>query len=194
MRGEFIMKIFRWLLPLAGLWIIALGIFTIFTPFGSLVAMAAMLIMFGIGMIFSGISEVISFFTAGKGNRSGLMIVSGIISVLFGVWVISGRGLYALAIILPFIFAAWVMSSGITRIVGSMPSKSETSKFRFWQFILGAITTLSGFSLLFNPFMSAAVISFILPIMLISYGLGTIELFFRLRKMEKQSEAEGIAE
>ena len=188
------MKIFRWLLSLAGLWIIALGIFTIFTPFGSLVAMAAMLIMFGIGMIFSGISEVISFFTAGKGNRSGLMIVSGIISVLFGVWVISGRGLYALAIILPFIFAAWVMSSGITRIVGSMPSKSETSKFRFWQFILGAITTLSGFSLLFNPFMSAAVISFILPIMLISYGLGTIELFFRLRKMEKQSETEGIAE
>ena len=26
MRGEFIMKIFRWLLPLAGLWIIVLGI------------------------------------------------------------------------------------------------------------------------------------------------------------------------
>jgi len=183
-------KLLRWLLPLAGLWIIALGVVTIFNPLSRLVIMAGMLMFFGIGMVFSGISEVISFFGAGKGNRSGMMIASGLLSTLFGIWVISGRGLYGLALILPFVFAAWVMSSGITRIVGSMPSRSETSKFRFWQFLLGALTTLAGFSLLFNPFMSTAMIAFIMPIMLISYGMGTIELFFRLRRAEKQHENE----
>ena len=183
-------KFMKWLLPISGLWIIGLGIYTIFTPLASLVLIATMLIMFGIAMIFSGVSEVVSFFAAGKGNRSGMMIASGLLTTLFGVWVIFGRGLYGLALILPFIFAAWIMSSGITRIVGSMPSRSETSKFRFWQFLLGAITTMAGFSLLFNPFMSAAMITFIMPIMLISYGMGTIELFFRLRRAEKQQENE----
>jgi uncharacterized membrane protein HdeD (DUF308 family) len=184
------MKVLKWLLPLAGLWIIALGVASIFTPLASLVTMATMLIFFGIGMVFSGISEVVSFFSAGKGNRSGMMLASGIMTTMFGIWVISGRGIHAIAIILPFVFAAWVMSSGITRISGAMPHKAEGTRFRFWQFVLGLITTVSGFALMFNPFMTAAVMLYIFPIMLISYGLGTIELFFRLRKAEKQNKGE----
>ena len=183
-------KVLRWLLPLAGLWIIGLGIVSIFTPLASLVTMAAMLMFFGFGMVFSGVSEIASFIGAGKGNRAGMMLASGIITTLFGIWVISGRGIYALAVILPFIFAAWIMSSGITRISGAMPSRSETNKFRFFQFVLGLITTMTGFAMMFNPFLSASVMLWIMPIMLISYGMGTIELFFRLRKADKEPEPE----
>jgi uncharacterized membrane protein HdeD (DUF308 family) len=178
-------KLLRWLLPLAGLWIIGLGIVTIFNPLANLATMAFLLIMFGVGMIFSGISEVIGFIGAGKGNRTGMMLASGLLTTLFGVWMIFGRGLAGLAIILPFIFAAWVMSSGITRIVESMPHKADGRKFRFLQFVFGLITAVTGFAMLFNPFLSASVMLWIMPIMLISYGMGTIELFFRLRKADK---------
>ena len=175
-------KILRWLLLLAGAWIMVLGVVSIFRPLANLATMVAMLVFFGIGMIFSGVSEIISFIAAGKGNRVGMMLASGVITTFFGVWLIAGRGLTYIAIILPFIFAAWIMSSGITRIAGAIPQKALGTKFRFLQFSLGAITTLAGFAMLFNPFMTARVMLFILPTMLIAYGLGTIELFFLLRK------------
>ena len=187
-------KLLRWLLPLAGMWIIGLGIATIFNPLANLATMAFLLLMFGFGMIFSGIAEVIGFIGAGKGNRTGMMLASGLLTTLFGVWMIFGRGLAGLALILPFIFAAWVMSSGITRISESMPHKADGKRFRFLQFILGLITAATGFAMLFNPFLSASVMLWIMPIMLISYGMGTIELFFRLRRIENQPEPEVVEE
>jgi len=177
-------KTFKWLLPIAGLGIIVLGVATIFTPFANIIVLA---IFFGIAMLVSGISEIASFAGAEKGNRSGMLLASGILSALLGIWVMFGRGMYAIAIILPFIFAVWVMASGITRIVDSVSGKSEESKIKKWALILGILTSLSGFALLFNPILSAGIIAFILSFMLISHGIGTIQLFFLLLKAEKQS-------
>jgi len=174
-------KKFKWLLPIAGLVIIALGFVTMFRPLAGIIALA---LFFGLGMLVSGISEIASFCGQEKGNRSGMMLASGILSTLLGIWVVFRGGTYAVAAFLPYIFAIWVMAAGITRIADSVSKKSGES-VRGWQLVFGILATLSGFALMFNPLFSAAVVSFTMAFTMIAYGFGTIELFFQLRREEK---------
>jgi len=192
------MKALKWFLLPAGLWIIGLGITALVRPLDGLAAIG---IFFGIGILISGISEIASFCGAGKGNRSGMMLASGIMSVLFGTWVIFGRGTDVITYILLFVFAAWVMASGIARIVDAVSKKpviansggaaviAYEGKINIWGLILGILATLAGFALMFNPFMSARIITFVMAFMFISFGVGSIQLFFRLRKAEKENKA-----
>lgn len=176
-------KGFKWLLPIAGLGIITLGVITMVRPLAGIVALA---IFFGIGMLASGISEIASYCGQEKGNRSGMMLASGILSTLVGIWVVFRGGTYAVAVIMPYIFATWVMASGITRIADAVTRKSEHDGIKGWQLALGILATLLGFSLMFNPLFSTAMVSFTMAFTLIAHGVGTIELFFRIRKMEKE--------
>jgi uncharacterized membrane protein HdeD (DUF308 family) len=187
------MKILKWLLPIAGLGIIALGVVAIFTPLATLVTMA---VLFGIGIALSGISEIAAFISAEKENRTGMTLASGILSTLLGIWMIFGSGMYAITVVLPFIFAAWVMASGITRIVHAVSKKQEVladgtiiirneRKIKKGGLFLGALAVIFGFILMFNPLMSAQIVSWIIGVVLISHGFGTIVLFFGLRKLGK---------
>ena len=185
------MKTFRWLMPIAGLLAIGLGISVFFTPLTSLTTIA---IFFGIGILFSGISEIISFYGAGKGKRSGWMLFTGIVSVLFGLWASFGIGMYAIARFIPFIFAGWIMALAIERIADAVARKyveneDGTTTYKRsvnkWGLFLGILTLLSSIVLMFNPFMSARLVSIMLSVLLIIYGINTIELFFRVRKTEK---------
>jgi len=188
------MKALKWFLLLSGLWIIGLGITSLIRPLDGL---AAIVIFFGIGILISGISEIGSFCGAGKGNRSGMMLASGIMSTLFGIWVIFGRGTDVITYILLFVFAAWVMASGIARIVDAVYKKpilvnsggaaviAYDGKINIWGLVLGILATIAGFSLMFNPFMSARIITIVMAFMFITYGIGSIQFFFHLRKLEK---------
>jgi uncharacterized membrane protein HdeD (DUF308 family) len=178
-------------MPIAGLLAIGLGIGVFFRPLTSLTTIA---IFFGIGILFSGISEIISFCGAGKGNRSGWMLFTGIASVLFGLWAAFGMGMYAIARFIPFIFAGWIFALAIERIADAVARKyienedgSTTYKrsVNKWGLFLGILTLLSSIILMFNPLMSARFVSIMLSILLITYGINTIELFFRIRKTEK---------
>jgi len=189
------MKILTWFLLIAGIWVIGLGITALFRPLDGLAAIG---IFFGIGILFSGISEIASFCGSRKGNRSGMMLACGIMSTLFGIWVIFGRGTDLITYILLFAFAAWVMASGIVRIVdaisqkpviansGGMAAIAYEGKINTWGLLLGIFATIAGFALLFNPFMSARIVTLVLSIMFISFGVGSIQLFFHLRKLEKE--------
>ena len=170
----------KWLLLLSGIFVVILGITMLFTPLKNLVTLA---IFIGISMLISGISEIASFFNEEKEHRSGWMLASGIVTVLFAVWALFGRGTEALASILPYIFAVWVISSGIMRIVGSINMKSEGFNMWGWSLAFGILGAVLGFLLLFSPILSAGVISYSIAFMLISYGIDNIIIFFRLQKI-----------
>ena len=167
------LKSMKWLMLISGILVVILGITMLFTPLSNLVALA---IFIGISMLISGISEIMSFCGEEKGHRSGWMLVSGILSTLFGIWTMFGRGTEALVAILPFIFAVWVMSSGITRIVGSVSLKSEGSSLWGWMLAFGILGTVFGFLLLFSPVLSGMIVSYALAFMLIS-GISEIISF-----------------
>jgi uncharacterized membrane protein HdeD (DUF308 family) len=175
-----VLKSMKWLLLLSGIFVVILGITMLFTPLENLVTLA---IFIGISMLISGASEIVSFWNEKKDNRSGWMLASGTVTALFAVWVLFGRGTEALTAILPFAFAVWVMSSGIMRIVGSMAIKSEGSNLWGWILTFGILGAALGFLLLFSPILSAVIISYSIGLMLISYGIDNVIIFFRLKKI-----------
>lgn len=170
----------KWFMLIAGIIIAILGVTMLFTPLESLITLA---IFIGISMLISGISEIAAFFGEETGARSGWMLASGIISTLFGIWTMFGSGTAALVAVIPFIFAAWVMTSGISRIAGSIAIKNEG--FGQWGLILafGIIGTLLGFMLLFSPVLSAAVVAFSIAFLLLSHGINNIIIFFRMKSI-----------
>lgn len=178
-----IKKIFnmsKWFMLISGILIVILGIMMLFTPLDGLMTLA---LFVGISMLLSGVSEIISFCSEGKGGRSGWLLVSGILSTLFGLWTMFGRGTAALVSVIPFIFAVWVMSSGITRIVGSISLKSDGFAQWGWLLGFGIIQAVLGFLLLFSPVLSAAIVGITLAIMLITHGADNIVIFFRMKNI-----------
>ena len=89
----------------------------------------------------------------------------------------------ALTSILPFIFAVWVMTSNIMRIVGSISLKNEGFSQWGWLLAFGIVGTILGFILLFTPVLSSAIIAFLIAFMLIVYGVDNIIIFFRMNSL-----------
>ena len=174
------LKLMRWLLLLSGILIVILGITMLFTPLQSLVALA---LFIGISMLISGISEIVSFCNEEKGGRSRWMMASGMITALLGIWTIFGRGAGTLAAILPFVFAAWVISSSIMRVVGSVSLRSGGLAQWGWLLAFGVLGTIFGIFLLFSPVVSGMIVAFTMAGMLIFYGANNILLFFRVKKI-----------
>lgn len=171
-----------WLLPISGLAVIVLGVVMFVTPLSNL---AALMVIFGIAMLASGILELISYFSAEQEAKSGGVLSSGMLSALFGVWAVFASGIYELDIILPFIFAAWVMATGVGRIVEAANRKSKAAKLKLGVLIFGVLGTFSGFALLFNPWMPELTVSRLLGFIMAVHGTGTIVLFFKLKKQGK---------
>ncbi|HHU89427.1 MAG TPA: hypothetical protein GXZ22_00015 [Clostridiaceae bacterium] len=178
---ETVLKSIKWLLLLSGVLIVLLGITMLFTPLGNLVTLTVFIV---ISMLVSGVSEIASFFRK-KNHRNGWMQVSGIATVLFAVWALLEQEAEVLVVLLPFIFAVWVMSSGVMRIAGSICIKSDDSDLWKWILTFNILSIVLGFLLLFSPILSEAIISFFIGVMLISYGLNNIIIFFRLKKISR---------
>ena len=91
-------KSMKWLMLISGAMIVIIGITMLFTPLKNLVRLA---VFISISMLISGISEIASFFSEEKGHRYSWMLASGIITTLFAVWTLFGRGTEVLAAMFP---------------------------------------------------------------------------------------------
>ncbi len=179
------MKTLRWLLLLAGVLLVGVGIWTMFTPWSGLMSLA---VVISLAMLLSGVLEIVVF-CAGKGRfRSGWMLVGGILSALLGLWLLIGHGYEALAVAIPFVFGIWVLSSGITRSVGSFELKSAEVEGWGWMLALGILEMLLGVLLLFSPVMSAAVCSALVSVMFFAQGVNDILLFSNITRAKKFAE------
>lgn len=174
------MKAMRWLLLLSGILVTILGVYMVFTPLENLVGLA---LYIGITMLISGISEVASYFGEEKENRTGWVLASGILTTLFGMWAICGRGIVTMTVVLPFMFAMWIMMSGIMRIVAAFSYKSIGVKSWGWVLAMGILSTIFGFVLMFSPMMSAMIVAYMIASMFIVHGINSILLFFNIKKV-----------
>lgn len=174
------MKTIRWFLLISGILVVILGIWMLFTPLENLIFLAMYI---GITLLISGVSEIVSYCGEEKEYRSGWMLASGILSTLFSLWVIFGRGMAALTIALPYVFAMWIMMSGIMRIVGSLSYKSVGVKAWGLLLTLGIIGAVFGFMLMFSPMLSAVVVAYTIAFMVIIHGVNNILLFFNVKKL-----------
>ncbi len=172
----------RWLLLIAGILLVAMGIGMLFTPLSNLLSLA---LFISLAMLVSGISEIFSYFGEAKAHRSGWILASGILTALFGCWLLFGRGMASLTIVLPFLFAAWVTSAGIMRAMGSFTLKDLGSHDWGWVLALGILEAILGFVLLFHPMYSVVVAGTLLAVIFLCYGFSNIAMFFSLTRVRE---------
>ncbi|MCL2702104.1 MAG: DUF308 domain-containing protein [Defluviitaleaceae bacterium] len=174
-----ILKAIKWLLLLTGTMVAILGITLIFTPFENFSALG---VYIGLAMIFTGISEMASFFGKEKGKRTYAMPANGAVSVLLGTWIVFGSGIDMISLVLPFAFTVWIMSASIPRIINALSHRKKGSPWWVWLFGFGVLGIAFGFLILFHRQLAAFVVVYSLAFMFITHGINSVTIFFRLNK------------
>jgi len=168
------LKVVKWILPISGLLVVALGVVMVFI---SLDQHEWLAIFIGIAMILSGITELVSFKRKDKEHRTKTMVISGVVAILLGAFTTFGRGMGLLEIALPIIFAVWVISASVPRIKDALARKAEASPLWVFMFSFGILGVLLGAMLIFSPILSAFVVNYALVVLFITHGINTIILF-----------------
>lgn len=145
-KDFYMLTIIKWTFFLAALWVIALSVIIIFVPVGGLFAIS---LFIGIGMIVSGLLEILVFATEKSGSRSDLMLASGVLSSIFGIWIVFGSGIYVLSTVLPYAIGARIVGSAVSKIVEYKTSKSD--KYKLQREILTAYDNVFITAVMFIP-------------------------------------------
>ncbi len=178
----------RWFMLVAGILMIILGIWTIFTPVANLVSIA---IFISVALLVSGISEIAAYFGEDQKKHSGWVLAGGILNLLFGVWLLFGRNMAVMASSLPFVFAVWVACAGMMRAVGSFSLKELGSKQWGWVLALGILEALLGFALMYFPVLSMVMITVLLASLFISHGINDITIFTAMTRVRNHLKGDG---
>ncbi len=172
---------YRWLLLITGILLVALGIWSIFTPLENLVSIS---IFIALSVILSGISEIVAFVQTDSEYRNGWLLAGGIFSILLGILTFAFRGIGAMAAMLPFLFAFWVISGGIMRVAGSFSMHSMQVKGWGWLLTFGILSVIMGVLLVFSPVLSAVLITIVLSGAFITFGVNNIAMFASLTSVK----------
>ena len=169
-------KKLSWLSILAGVLSILAGFYLMANPALSLLSFA---ILFALIFMINGISEIIKFFTADE--KSGWDLFSGIMTVLLSFWLFSGSFLEKVTFI-PFIFAFWVLFTGVSKTIMSFEVKKVDKKLGstlLWTGILGII---AGIIMMGHPLMTGVIVTYTVAFVFIYQGIAAIVLYFKSKK------------
>lgn len=167
-------KAMKWTTLVSGILLAALGIISLFTPMQSLVWLS---VIISISMMVAGIASLVSYFTAEAEERSGWELAEAGITTLIGVWMVFGSGSWALTALIPIVFAIFVIGSGCVRIAESLDMRAMGTPRWGWLLAAGIVCVALGLLLFFAPATSAQLVSVLLSLLVLGYGIGSIVRF-----------------
>ncbi|MBO7556419.1 MAG: DUF308 domain-containing protein [Alphaproteobacteria bacterium] len=152
-----------------GIIMIVLGLFILFNPLASLIALA---LYIGIAFIFAGIGYIVTSFSF----QSGWELFVGILDMFIGIIFVTNLGVTAAT--LPIIFAVWCLATGIIQSVGAY-KLHQLSLPWVWSLAMGIFGVLFSFLILAYPLIGILTISAIMGLYVIVYGaLSLMEYFY----------------
>ncbi len=173
---------FGWSELLAGVLLLALGIFTLARPEGML---TGVVVVYGVIAILLGIEDIVVYVRLARFTGFGpmLALISGILSVMCGVMLVAnpGVGKWALTVLLPVWFIAHCIA-GLTRI-----DRIWLIGNRFYYYFaltLNIVGLILGCVMLFSPtmsFLTLRAISYLVGIYLLLFGVESIVAAFARR-------------
>ncbi len=166
------MKKGKWILCLGGVLLILSSFFIFQRPIANLVTMAFVLSFI---MLFNGVSEIILYFTEKKENKKTWTLINGILTVLIAIWLLTSS-FVEMTLVLPTIFAFWIMMSGTIRLVTGIHVKETLLT------ILGIIGIILGFILLYHPLFSGLMISYMVAGTFLYQGIVAIVSAFSTKE------------
>jgi uncharacterized membrane protein HdeD (DUF308 family) len=168
-------------LCIAGILLIALGVYFIIRPDITLVSAAYVL---GILTLFTGIFKLIfTFRTQAFMPNSGTRMLSALLDILFGCFFLFN--LLGTAASLPFVFAIWVIIEGISVIVASFDYKKVGFTYWWALLLLGIVGVVLGILGLKNMGITAATLSTLISIAVILFGVSHILAVAGVNRFEK---------
>ncbi len=170
-----------WMTLIKGVILILLAFFVFRHPIGALLGLA---VYIGVSLLITGILLVISSLALRKYDDNwGWQLVEGIVDLLFGFVLLSNPGITAA--IFPFIVGFWMMIYGVILFAGSFKAKKE-GDVNWWMSLIGGIlAVLFGYFISANLLAGAIAITMWLGIGLLIFGIVSIMIALRLRKLDK---------
>jgi uncharacterized membrane protein HdeD (DUF308 family) len=168
----------HWYLSLIlGIIFILTGLWVLRTPVESYITLA---ILFSVIFFVSGIFEII-YYTANRKevHHWGWGLASGIIDLLFGIWLLSSP-LVSISI-LPFFVGFMLMFRSMTAVAVSFDLKHQAVKGWGWLLALGILGWIFSFIMIWDPLIGGMTIVIWTGVALISIGAFRVMLAFRLK-------------
>ena len=161
---------FRILNILAGVLLIAAGIYSLFN-IGIAVFSAAILL--GVFMLVYGLIQITVFArTSGVLMGAGWLLLDGILAVVMSLFLLFNQWFTLLS--LPFLFAIWLLFSGISRFVSAFDLRAVGMKSWGWVLTVGILLMIGGFICMLDPWVSVVNIGVTIGLVFTLEGIGTI--------------------
>ena len=165
-----------WVLLFVGVVTVVLGLFTLFWTDHAINVIA---VLFGIYLLVSGIFQIIAAF--GESQHKALLVISGILSVVLGVYMFKAvHADYSAEILALFVGIAWLFRGVIELVVGLQSPKSEGRTWMIW----GGILLIVGAIIVFVwPSLAVTTLFAIAGILLLVLGISEIVGAFQVKKL-----------
>ena len=167
---------FGWLELILGILLVILGIFSMIKPN---TALTGIVIVYGIAAIVIGISDIMMYVRVERYTGFGPMVslIGGILSVMSGVmlFVYPNAGKWILSLLFPI----WFIAHCISRLAHLSSMRIYMENFAYYlTLILNILGLISGFMMIFHPFVSLLSVSYIIGLHLILLGIDCIVIAF----------------
>ena len=167
---------FGWLELILGILLVILGIFSMINPN---TALTGIVIVYGIAAIVIGISDIMMYVRVERYTGFGPMVslIGGILSVMSGVmlFVYPNAGKWILSLLFPI----WFIAHCISRLAHLSSMRIYMENFAYYlTLILNILGLISGFMMIFHPFVSLLSVSYIIGLHLILLGIDCIVIAF----------------
>ena len=168
----------QWWLALRGVLAILFGIVAFFYTSQTLLAL---IYVFGVFAVLSGILSLVAAVRAGEAHqRWGWLAASGLLSVALGVAAFVWPNLTALAFV--YLVAAWAIFTGMLEIAFAL-ALPGTLAHPFWAGLSGLLSVLFGILLAVWPRSGATTLTWLLGIYALANGITLLYYAFLLRSL-----------
>jgi len=179
----------NWVLVLLrGLLAIAFGLFALVMPVAT---MLALLVVFAAYMLVDGLFTIMSAVRAARqGERWGLLVLQGALSIAVAVITLLWPGLTLIAYVL--LVSAWALVSGLLTIAAAFQLKRDHG--RWWLALGGMLSTVLGILMFAAPLIGALVMTWWIGAWAIVFGTLLVVLGFKLRSQKVESSHKTMAQ
>ena len=167
-----------WLLLFGGVISLVVGIIVISWPDKTVIVVA---VLFAIYLIISGIFEIVrSFGSDLSGGTRALLLITGVLSVILGIFAIRSAADNAVELLGIFVGIAFLFRGFASLLMGF-----DSKEGRGWNIFFGIIMLVGGVVILVQPALSLTTLAWVVGIWLIMIGIYEIIAAFIVRSRTK---------
>ena len=167
-----------WLLLFGGVISLVVGIIVISWPDKTVIVVA---VLFAIYLIISGIFEIVRSFASGlTGGTRALLLITGVLSVILGIFAIRSAADNAVNLLGIFVGIAFLFRGFASLFMGF-----DSKEGRGWNIFFGIIMLVGGVVILVQPAVALTTLAWVVGIWLVLIGIYEIIASFVVRSRTK---------